>query len=105
MSETLENTERGSDCHERLVRRLIAVRSQMDAHQRGREQGKLLMDCCDFMAGLTLSLAELESWHALGASIEETGKGWDLVSAKGKILKNRATFAELVCDMPATNDK
>lgn len=86
-----------------LVVRLRSAVAHMAPHQREREQGKLILDCCDVVGGAVRAIAHLEACLEEGAKIEKQDGQWHIFAADGEGLKTRDSLAELIADIPPLN--
>lgn len=86
-----------------LVRRLFAARAMMAPHQKDRQQGKLILDCCELVGGLLLSIDHLERYLRDGATISFQDGEWWLFSKAGEGIKGSPTFEGLIVNIPPTD--
>ena len=90
---------------DRLVQRLFLARAHMAPHQKEREQGKLILECCEVLGGAVLSIAHLEECLDAGAKIEKQDGQWHIFAADGNGIKCRDTLSELLTDLPPLNSQ
>jgi hypothetical protein len=88
---------------DRLVQRLFVARAHMAPHQKERDNGKLILECCEVVGGAVLSIAHLEACLDAGAKIEKQDGQWHLFAADGNGIKCRDTLLELLTDLPPLN--
>lgn len=84
----------------RLVQRLFVARAHMAPHQKEREQGKLILECCEIIGGAVLSIAHVEACIEDGAKILRQDGQWHIFAADGNGIKCRDTLEELLTDLP-----
>lgn len=89
----------------RLVQRLFVARAHMAPHQKEREQGDLILECCDVVGGAVLSMAHLLDCLEDGAKIEKQDGQWHIFAADGNGIKCRETLEDLLTDIPPLNVK
>jgi hypothetical protein len=87
----------------RLVQRLFSARAMMAPHHRERDNGKLILDCCEVIGGAVLSIAHLEECLEAGAKIVKQDGQWCLFADNGNGIKCRDTLEELLTDLPPLN--
>ena len=75
----------------------------MATHQKEREQGKLILECCDVVGGAVLSMAHLLDCLEDGAKIEKQDRQWHIFAADGNGIKCRDTLEDLLTDIPPLN--
>ena len=90
---------------DRLVQRLFVARVHMAPHQKERDNGKLILECCELIGGAVLSIAHLEACLEAGAKIEKQDGQWHIFAADGNGIKCRDTLSELLTDLPPLNAK
>ena len=83
-----------------LVMRLFAMRSMMAPHQTTSEQGKLICECGEILAGAMLAIAHLEENLMAGAKIVYQDEEWHLFAEDGNGIKSRRSLEDLVFDPP-----
>jgi hypothetical protein len=88
---------------DRLVQRLFLARAHMAPHQKERDNGKLILECCEVVGGAVLSIAHLEVCLNAGAKIRKQDGQWHLFAADGNGIKCRDTLSELLTDLPPLN--
>lgn len=98
-----QNNDGPRGCFSRLVERLFVARAQMAPHQRDRDNGKLILDCCEYLGGLELSIDHIEEQLMNGARIVNQEGKWHLFAIDGDGLKTRDSLAELITDIPPLN--
>jgi hypothetical protein len=87
----------------RLVQRLFVARAHMAPHQKEREQGKLMLECCDVVGAAVLSMEHLLECLEDGAKIEKQDGQWHIFAADGNGIKCRDTLEDLLTDIPPQN--
>ncbi len=90
-------------CLARLVERLFVERAHMAPHQKERDSGKLILDCCEYLGGLALSIDDIEEQLLDGARIVKQDGQWHIFAMDGDGLKTRDSLAELIADIPPLN--
>lgn len=75
----------------------------MAPHQKERDNGKLILECCEVVGGAVLSIAHVEACLNAGAKIEKQDGKWHLFAADGNGIKCRDTLSELLTDLPPLN--
>jgi hypothetical protein len=72
----------------RLVVRLFVARAHMAPHQEERDNGKLILACCEYLGGLALSIDHIE---------EQLMDGARIVKQDGKWQSQRSAMCKRVC--------
>jgi len=90
---------------DRLVQRLFVARAHMAPHQKERDNGKLILECCEVVGGAVLSIAHIEACLDAGAKIKKQDGQWHIFAADGNGIKCRDTLSELLTDLPPLNEK
>lgn len=86
-----------------VVQRLFSARAMMAPHQKERQNGKLILECCEVMGGLLLSIAHIEACLEDGARIVKQDGEWWLFAKDGNGIKGRARLEDLILDLPPLN--
>jgi hypothetical protein len=85
---------------QRLVQRLFAVRAVIATN---RDNGELILECCEVIGGAVLAIGHIEACLEDGAKIEKQDGKWHLFAADGNGIKCRDTLSELLTDLPPLN--
>lgn len=89
----------------RLVQRLFVARANMAPHQKERDNGKLILECCEVMGGAVLSIAHVEACLEDGAKIVKQDGEWWLFAKDGNGIKGRERLEDLLLNTPPLNEK
>jgi hypothetical protein len=88
-----------------LVQRLFVARARMAPHQKERDNGKLILECCEVMGGAVLSIEHIEACLEDGARIVKQDGKWWLFAKDGNGIKGRERLVDLLLDLPPLNDR
>lgn len=88
----------------RLVQRLFVARAHMAPHQKERDNGKIILECCEVMGGAVLAIAHLEACLEEGATLKKQDGEWWIFAKDGNGIKGRAKLEDLLLDLPPLND-